>query len=140
MAEEEVFNTHIWGSGYGGRGDPEPTRAECWGVCAEPGRVTHFYPCSRKGKVTRKVAKNGKVYEGKFCGTHDPVAVQERQKRRNAKFNAKYAEMQAKWAEADRIQHSRPAFVEALRKIAKGDNDPRTTAREALEQWGEPLE
>lgn len=46
----------------------------------------HGHPCGKSAKVTR----DGKLY----CGTHDPVARQEKQSKRSAEWNAEFNERQ----------------------------------------------
>jgi hypothetical protein len=55
------------------------------------------YQCGRGASIER----DGKPY----CGTHDPVKVEERQKKKEAKWQGKIA--------ADRIAHNKKAAVEA---------------------------
>lgn len=77
------------------------------------------YSCSRKGKVER----NGRWY----CNQHDPVAVAERDKRKNEEWERQWEEKKVRRAEqeAQRIDNERklaafPALVEAC-NLALGE-------------------
>lgn len=93
-------------------------------------RMSFFGQCSNRIKVRREV--DGVEYG--FCGHHDPLAVADREAARDAAAAEKRAQLEA----ADRLRFLRPRdYLAALRRIAAGDNDPRTVAREVLEKWGD---
>jgi hypothetical protein len=76
------------------------------------------YQCTRK---------RGHGPDGAYCKQHDPEAAKTRREKADAAYKVKhYAEMK-KWFG--------PSFLEALRKIAAGHNDPRTLATEIVEDF-----
>jgi hypothetical protein len=82
----------------------------------------NFSQCSRKKVIER----DGVGY----CKQHDPEAEKARDAVRREREMAEARTRERQW--------KRPLeYRDALREIANGHNDPRTVAREALEQWGD---
>lgn len=101
-------------------------------ACKTWGHMT-YTQCDSVGKV--------KLADGStWCGTHAPAAVAARKARAQARSAARQAKWDARRAsDAERQKRERafPEFLEALRKIAAGHNDPCALAREVL---GDDLE
>ena len=84
--------------------------------CAEVGSGFMYFPCGKNAKVER----DNKWY----CGTHDPVAVRERQVKRNTewrtKLDAVYAAQRKRDAEekeAKRRADLYPELLDALKEM-----------------------
>ena len=84
------------------------------------------YPCRHNAKVER----DGKWY----CGTHDPVAIKEKQDKKNAKSDAKWmaiqqlqAEAAAKRNEQERRAAYFPDLLEALKRLLNAEHDEHLT-------------
>lgn len=95
------------------------------------GRVWHQgafrnSPCSRRGIVER----DGNHY----CRQHDPVAAKARREEREAEWKAQWEAKQRRWKEAEALAALKNDALEAIRQIAAGHNDPRSLARDVLEQ------
>lgn len=76
------------------------------------------YQCTRK---------RGYGPDKAYCKQHDPDAVKARRAKADAEYQIKrYAEA-AKWYG--------PTFLDALRKIAAGHNDPRSLAKEIVDDF-----
>jgi hypothetical protein len=89
------------------------------------GRVG-FNQCGNRGKVQG---------EGGFwwCATHDPAAEAKRAAAASAKHEAEQAASRRRWA----LQAGAREFLDALRAIRAGHNDPRTLATEVLAKFPE---
>lgn len=77
----------------------------------------------RSHQCTRKAVKDG------YCKQHHPDEVAAREAARRAKHSAQW--------EVDRLKFAGRKFAQALAKIRDGDNDPRETARKALEGYSD---
>jgi hypothetical protein len=77
-----------------------------------------YYQCNRKC---------GYGPDKAYCKQHDPDAVKARQAALTAKYNEKNNQERYKW-------HGR-SFFKVLEKIANGHNDPRTLARETIDEF-----
>lgn len=75
-----------------------------------------FHQCERRAKV-----------DGRWCKQHDPEAVKAREAERTAKWNADMA--------TRRVELAGQRFLNALRQIADGHNDPRTLARDTIKEF-----
>ncbi len=76
-----------------------------------------------------------------WCGVHSPLAVAKRKAKSNERYEAhkaKWADADRKRAEADKLLTNAPRYIEALRQIAAGHNDPRALAIETLGELLEP--
>jgi hypothetical protein len=69
--------------------------------------------------------KNGHGPHGAWCKAHDPVA-------RQAKDDARRAEMHVRWNREMRLHDATAAVEPALRQIAAGHNDPRSLAESVI--------
>lgn len=107
----------------------------CWGECSRHDRITHWYQCDKPGKT--------RLADGStWCGIHSPEGVAKRDQRSKNRRQQAYQKLQARserWRKESVQNIVFPAFLEALRQIAEGYNDPRTLAREALSKWPYPL-
>jgi hypothetical protein len=74
----------------------------------------HHYPCSNKAKVKR---------EGKwYCGKHDPVAVEDKHKNSQDKWDREWAEKQRRWRREKRANTAiemKAAIYDKYRKQIK---------------------
>lgn len=66
-----------------------------------------------------------------YCKQHDPAAVAARREKSQRKYYDEMNKKQSQW-------HG-PKFLAVLRKIADGHNDPRSIAREAIEEYERSL-
>jgi hypothetical protein len=103
----------------------DPTRCAC-GVTSYIGRWPRYGQCANRGKYERVIG--GQTV--KVCHTHRPEVVQSRK----AKADARYEAQTNKWK---RQTHRPGDYRDALQRIADGDNDPRQTARDVLDKWGD---
>lgn len=101
------FNRHV---------APDPTR--CAAEIPDATGWVRTRQCSRK---------RGHGSEGAFCKQHDPAVKAARQAEADRK-NRK------RWRERAR-EFSGPRFLDALRQIAAGHNDPRTLASEIVDDF-----
>lgn len=83
----------------------------------------HHARCSRKG---RYLGNDGKAY----CKQHHPVT----QKARDDAWNKKFRHEQAERQHGYSVRGHRDSAIAVIEKIARGDNDPRTTAQEFLDE------
>lgn len=65
--------------------------------------------------------------EKAYCKVHDPEAVKARRDKATAEYKAQLA--------IDRVKWAGPKFLEALRQIAAGHNDPRALAEEVIKEF-----
>jgi hypothetical protein len=79
--------------------------------------------------------KRGYGPEDAYCKLHDPVAVKARDDARSEKWNTEWAEAAVKRKLASNAQN----FLDALRLIADGHNDPRSLAMEAIKDFPTPV-
>ncbi len=82
--------------------------------------------------------RNNPKYEHRgvlFCGTHYPPKVHERNLARQAKSDREYAERRRRREASERRERLRDKAVEALRDIARGNNDPRGLAEMILTEY-----
>jgi hypothetical protein len=103
-------------------GFPEGHKPDFERCCEEVSNGTRgalYHQCFRK---------RGYGPGGAYCKQHDPATVQAK---RDA-WEAKYRKQQAIDDRRYAIQSAGERMLAALHKIANGDNDPRSTAREAL--------
>lgn len=101
-----------------------PTERCCKTVYPSDGGYSAFkgHQCSRKGKF---------LYHGKYyCKQHHPIT----QKLRDIGWNQKYARERAERQHRVTANNHRNTAIDIVRKIARGDNDPRTTAQEFLDE------
>jgi hypothetical protein len=120
--ELSSFHRKSYGDWAGNRKGVKPDPSRC---CAEVSAGWHYSQCSRK---------RGYGPEEAYCKTHDPVAVKARNDAQSAKWNAEWAEAEAKRKLANNAQN----FLDALRLIADGHNDPRSLAIEAIKDFPTP--
>jgi hypothetical protein len=104
-------------------GDPEGRRPDFTRCCVsvtpnERGGGARTHQCFRA---------RGHGPDEAYCKQHDPATVKARAAKADEEYRVKhYAEMK-RWCG--------PSFLEALRKIAAGHNDPRTFATEIVEDF-----
>jgi hypothetical protein len=93
--------------------------------CTEPLSGPGYYggPCGNTAKHDPDA--NGRPTK---CGVHSAAAVEKRKEKQDATMR----KWRAQWGAADRLRDAQLGLEAALHKIADGDNDPRTTAREAI--------
>lgn len=91
------------------------TTPRCQQTVTVGGRMTTWHQCFRRAVV------------GEYCKTHDPAAVKARRAAAQARWNAQF--------NRDRVQWHGDTFLDALRKIAAGHNDPRALAQEVIEKF-----
>lgn len=123
--------------GYFGRAFT-PDLARCRASVPDGGRSVMFHQCAKKAAVYRDVVVDQEEAKGVqnigFCAVHDPVKVAEKRAAQDAAYRAETAAREAR----DARKFARPKeYVEVLRAIAAGHNDPRAAAREVLEKWGD---
>lgn len=117
MTELTSYHRKGYGSNTFERVPPDPER------CAEmvsdrDTRWPRFHQCR---------FKRGYGPEGAFCKIHDPEAKRRRD-----------AEKEARWKREHRARMRGacgPKFLDALRRIADGHNDPRGLAREIVDEF-----
>lgn len=87
--------------------------------CGQIWQNYHYSSCSRNGKVER----DGKWY----CGTHDPVAVEEKSKKRDAIFEAKWAAENKACRDKEesriRLQLATRALLQACHRLQEWDEE-----------------
>lgn len=110
---------------YMSRNPVDPTRCACE-VNRGQGGWTFYAQCSGPAKYERVI--DGQTV--KVCHTHRPEVVQAREAKKDAREKA----ATEKWR---RSLYLPGDYRAALQKIADGDNDPRQTARDALDKWGD---
>lgn len=112
---------HRYGS-WGGnpKGTPYDPKYCCEEVGRNQGGWTMFGQCQKKP---------GHGPDGLYCRIHEP----EYEKNRRAERDKKDKE---RWDLKFKPYKDKDSFLEALRKIAKGHNDPRTLAEEVLKERG----
>lgn len=118
---------------YQGRHGQKPDPARCCMSVNRRGIGFFSFQCSNKVAVRRE-------YEGAlrgFCKVHDPVAVKAKDEAKRVVRDEQWSRKQASWAEEDRRRKAYEAYRDALRAIADGDNDARTTATVALKLNGD---
>lgn len=108
-----------WGESFG--------KPRCQGLSKGGSMRGGYSQCTNPGKVT---LADGSTW----CGVHSPDAVEARR--------VVLAKREADRQEARRLSRRRALdanpYVQALLVIAHGDNDPRATARQALDKvWAE---
>lgn len=115
----------------------QPQALMSWGAkrgqprcCALSVGGYQYDQCSNAGKV--------QTIDGEWwCGVHSPAAAAKRAERRRQERERERAAAEA----ARRRALDRNPHIQALLAIARGDNDPRTTARQALGAlWAELAE
>jgi hypothetical protein len=79
--------------------------------------------------------KRGYGPEQAYCKQHDPVAEKARNDERDARWAAEREEIRANL----KLQRNAQNFLDALRLIANGHNDPRSLALEAITHYGEQV-
>ena len=84
-------------------------------VCTYQGMAAHWHQCYRSAKV------------GDRCRQHDPAAVKARDEARTVKYNRE----QRVWL----IRVSGHRFLDVLRQIADGHDDPGTLARDTIKEF-----
>ena len=102
-------------------GNPEghaPDLARC---CEE------VWSNERWPRATQCSRKRGHGPDGAYCKQHDPEAVKARQAASDAKYNAEFNKRRYEL-------HGRK-FFDVLKVIADGHNDPRTLARETIDEF-----
>lgn len=87
-----------------------------------------IFPGIRKGSPHQCRRPRGYGPDGLYCKQHDPAVVQAKRDTQTAKYKAGTEKALRTWA----YNNASEQMAKALLKIANGDNDPRTTAREAL--------
>lgn len=105
------------------KGKPQ-CRCKIWGTW-------DYGQCTKVGKVT---LADGSTW----CGIHAPAAVAKRdaaKAARQAEYRRQSAASSAAWKEQKSRAVAFPLMLAALRAIRDGDNDPRVTARAALEGY-----
>ena len=100
----------------------EPKPHLCAEEVADRNSIYSFAQCSRK---------RGHGPEQAFCKQHDPAAKKAREYAREAKW----ARERAIENNAQALPGSASMFLETLRKIADGHNDPREIAQEAIANY-----
>ncbi len=115
-----------------------PDLTRCRANVADGGRSFSSHQCEKVAKVFRDVIVYGEEEKGVqsigFCTIHDPVKVAEKRKAAQERWDRE--------AERHKQAHARnkdrPAeYVEVLREIAAGHNDPRALAAEVLAKWSD---
>jgi hypothetical protein len=117
--ELSSFHSKYYGASY----SPQKPDAErcCEGIYGD----WRSHQCKRK---------RGYGPEEAYCKTHDPVAVKAKNDAQSAKWAAEWAEAEAKRKLASNAQN----FLDSLRLIADGHNDPRSLAIEAIKDFPTP--
>lgn len=105
-----------WAGNPQGRA-PDLTRC-CEEVTTYVGRFPQHHQCGRK---------RGYGPDKAYCKQHDPEAVKARREASEAKYNAEFNKRRYQW-------HGRK-FFDVLKIIADGHNDPRTLARETIDEF-----
>ena len=82
-----------------------------------------FYQCTRP---------RGHGPDGLYCKQHDPVAVEAKRKRQQAKSAAEWAARAAQWDYEKKHKDWVSSCLQALADIAAGHNDPRKLASDLL--------
>lgn len=140
MTDEPIYeqgHVHIGRPGSSG-----PSPKYCCHAVHEGGHGVGFYQCNNGPKYFRLVARidwrtgeaTTEPVERGYCGTHDPVRVAERKKKRNEKNAAEEVIRKAKQDKRRTREEFVAACIEAVRKIGAGHNDPRTLALEVLQK------
>lgn len=73
---------------------------------------------------------NGHGPDGAYCKTHDPVAVEAKQKAREDKWAIEREIARKK----NQLQSNAASMLEIIRQIAKGHNDPRQLCADFLRE------
>lgn len=122
----------VWNSGIGARyNDPKEAVRFYWagqlrvGCTERIGTVLSSGPCG-------KTAKHDPDARGHLtkCGLHSKAAYD----RRNAKKDATEARWKQQWKADSDLRDAQKALEPALQQIAKGHNNPRELAFDALER------
>jgi hypothetical protein len=110
---------------------PKNGQPQCWCGVSTYDRITRFYQCTNVGKT--------KLADGStWCGSHTPAAFKRRadaQAERDRVSREKWDAKTRAWRENQRRDQSFPGFLDALRQIEAGHNDPRALAREVLAKY-----
>lgn len=133
LTDNEAGNEFAFHHRYNGRyGTDDSALKMTWGTHVGKHRcraAVHdscgvgFFQCDKPGKV--QTADDDNMW---WCGIHSPSAVEARRERRDRE----YRERQDREEQARLERIKRDPKVIALLKIALGDNDSQTTAKEAL--------
>lgn len=105
-------------------GNPKGHKPDYTRCCEEVyGNQTRmFSQCGRK---------RGYGPDKAYCKQHDPEAVKARQASQERKYYDEMNKKQSQW-------HG-PKFLAVLRKIADGHNDPRSIAKDVIEEYERSL-
>ncbi len=101
-------------------GNPQGRAPDFTRCCEEVSDSMNWntYQCSRK---------RGYGPDKAYCKQHDPEAVKARRAASDAKYNAEFNKRRYEW-------HGRK-FFDVLKQIVDGHNDPRTLARETIDEF-----
>lgn len=137
-ADAWIKGHHVFTGRYGVHRGPDKEigwgnnkgKPRCCAAVHDRSAGVGFNQCDRLGK--EQTADEHKYW---WCGTHGPTGATKREERVEAEYRAKrQAEAERRFAAVKRNPH-----IIALLKIAKGDNNPMDTAKEALGEYWELL-
>jgi hypothetical protein len=120
--ELSSFHRKSYGDWAGNRKGVKPDPSRC---CAEVSAGWHYSQCSRK---------RGYGPEEAYCKTHDPVVKKQKLEAERAAYLVKQSAENEKW----KLKANAQNFLDALRLIADGHNDPRSLAIEAIKDFPTP--
>lgn len=122
MSDAGQISSHYkkrYGAWAGFPNGRKPDIDRCCEEVSSGTRGALFHQCWRK---------RGHGPDRAYCKQHDPATVQAKRDAWEAKYQRQRAIDDRRYA----IQAAGEKMLAALHKIANGDNDPRTTAKEAL--------
>lgn len=118
MIEQSSLYPKSYGVWAGNREGHPPDYTRCCATVSSHERWSRCYQCKKP---------RGHGPDGAYCKQHDPDAVKARRDASEARWNESWKKR--------RYEIHGHAFFDALVKIADGHNDPRSLARQTIDEF-----